>query len=180
MLCYAASHYGRYIIADISRKSRLHNLSYRILISIARDPEKRAALVLQKAYTHFAATRARSESRFAAMFAPDGGPRSTKNGTRRSSSRSSRSNLAAMPAHESSSEGMAATLRQIQQQLTGLKSEMQQLKAPGPTADCPPSHAASSSSSASGASRVSGGVGGGKRGLLGGVLSNRKEQGYDA
>jgi len=55
-----------FVIAELERKLRLYQLSYRILIGVAKDPEKRAALVIQKTWTTFAAQRAREDSQFAA------------------------------------------------------------------------------------------------------------------
>ena len=55
-----------FVVAELERKVRLYNLSYRILIGVCTNPERRAALIMQKGWTSFAAMKARSDSKFAA------------------------------------------------------------------------------------------------------------------
>ena len=55
-----------YVVAELERKVKLYNLSYRILIGVAKDPAHRAALVMQKFWTSHAAVKARRGSLFAA------------------------------------------------------------------------------------------------------------------
>ena len=37
-----------FVVGELERKARLYNLSYRILIGVAKNPERRAALIMQK------------------------------------------------------------------------------------------------------------------------------------
>lgn len=55
-----------FVVGELERKARLYNLSYRILIGVATDPERRAALIVQKFWTAHAANKARCDSQFAA------------------------------------------------------------------------------------------------------------------
>ena len=57
--------FDEFVVSELDRKRRLHQLSYRILIGISIDPERRAALILQKAWTKLAANHAKKTSHFA-------------------------------------------------------------------------------------------------------------------
>jgi CRP-like cAMP-binding protein len=54
-----------FVVTELERKRRLYALSYRILIGCAIDGERRAALIVQKAWTNFASMRAKGGSYFA-------------------------------------------------------------------------------------------------------------------
>ena len=56
-----------FVVSELERKRRLYALSYRILIGIAPTKERRAALILQKAWTYFASLKAKGGSQFAAQ-----------------------------------------------------------------------------------------------------------------
>ena len=55
-----------FVVGELDRKARLYTLAYRILISVSHDPEKRAALIMQKFWVAYAANKARRDSQFAA------------------------------------------------------------------------------------------------------------------
>jgi len=54
-----------FIALELERKGRLNSLSYRALIGVAKTPERRAALIMQKAWVSHANRRARESSIFA-------------------------------------------------------------------------------------------------------------------
>ena len=123
----------KFLIADLERKSRLYKLSYRILIGMAQDEKQRNALIIQKVWTQFSTNRARAESRYPKHAAVVESFTPSKTRTR---SRASTSNILgglAMPARETSNEGLAAALRQIQGQLVSMKQEMKEMRS-GPSA----------------------------------------------
>ena len=107
-----ASKMETFLVSELDRKSRLYALSYRVLINMAEgDPELRSALILQKAWTSFSASKARQESKFAKAGRPS-----------RSFKRASTSMLA--PARSATPEAMQAALVDIQAQLVNMKREM--------------------------------------------------------
>lgn len=110
-----------FLVSELERKSRLHALSYRILIGIAHDKEHRASLVLQKAWTNFCQMRARAESRYAKSF---------RNKVRAREPRPSQASPGdiVVPARDTSAEGMATLLRQITGQLASIKLEIKDMK----------------------------------------------------
>lgn len=55
-----------FVVAELERKRRLYALSYRILIGCCIDKERRAALILQKAWAQFSALQAKLHSQFSA------------------------------------------------------------------------------------------------------------------
>ena len=98
-----------FLVSELERKSRLYALSYRILIGMAsQEPERRSALILQKAWTQFAALKARRTSRYAH------GPPIGRH-------RSHGDMLA--PARTATPEAMQSALMDIQQQLLAMKRE---------------------------------------------------------
>ena len=148
----------KFFVAELERKSRLYALSYRILISMATDPKYRAALIVQKVWTQFAASKARAYSRYAASFGPglpDLSSKPTSSKARPSAEDDTPKGMAAaikqlqlqlskqLPqlqlqlagpkssnAKGATNEAMAATLRQIQKELSGLKQEVKSIKMP--------------------------------------------------
>lgn len=99
-----------FLVCELERKSRLYALSYRILISMAaNEPERRSALIIQKAWTQFAALKARRTSRYA-------------HGPPIGRARSHGDMLA--PARTATPEAMQSALLEIQQQLMAMKREM--------------------------------------------------------
>ena len=54
-----------FVVVELERKRRLYMLSYKILIGCAIDPQRRAALIVQKAWTQFSALNAKAKSNFA-------------------------------------------------------------------------------------------------------------------
>lgn len=100
----------KFLVAELQRKSRLYALSYRILIGMAeKDPERRSALILQKAWTRFATLRARSESRYSTE-----AQLTSRHGKRVESG----------PSRDGTPEAMQAALREIQTQLLSLKRDV--------------------------------------------------------
>ena len=60
------SKFTEFVVEEVERKQRLNALSYRILIGVAQTPERRAVLIVQKAWAAFANRKAKAASLFAA------------------------------------------------------------------------------------------------------------------
>jgi len=114
--------FNQFLLVELERKNRLATLSYRILISMCKKHDsRRAALILQKAWIRFAASKARGKSPF---------------GARLSETPGLRTGSAIVPARDATPLAMSTALLQIQQQLVALKREVRmQREAPAsPTA----------------------------------------------
>lgn len=55
---------NEFVVVELERKRRLYMLAYRIVIGCTKDKERRAALILQKAWSQFTSAAAKAKSHF--------------------------------------------------------------------------------------------------------------------